>query len=266
MDYNLHCSVAFGSYAQTRNLTTNDMCAHTTGAIAMGPSTNFQGGVEFYSLELANTLNRSKNDYTLAPMPADAILRVTRLAKDMPNGLHFTDRLGNPHMNDPENNPGPITIRFVDTPPDSQNTHDQQITQEDAENNEIDNLTNNTTIDLDNITIRITGVTNEENNKNENTINNSIQDDNNPIKDHDYGCANTAEDIKQTGVGSQDETRPAGVTITDHDIKTTGVEDQTTPLQTKPEIDTDPDETEEQYEYFNLRGVFGDIPSNKTVE
>ena len=74
VDYNLHCKVAFGSYAQTRNLTTNDMRARTTGTIAMGPSTNFQGGVEFFSLESAKTLNRSKNDYTLAPMPADAIL------------------------------------------------------------------------------------------------------------------------------------------------------------------------------------------------
>ena len=71
VDYNLHWKVAFRSYAQTRNLTTNDMRAHTAGAIAMGPSTNFQGGVEFYSLELAKTLNRSNNYYTLAPMQAN---------------------------------------------------------------------------------------------------------------------------------------------------------------------------------------------------
>ena len=77
MDYNLHCSVAFGSYAQTRNLTTNDMCAHTTGAIATGPSTNFQAGVEFYSPKSAKTLNRSKNEDTLAPMLADVILHAT---------------------------------------------------------------------------------------------------------------------------------------------------------------------------------------------
>ena len=133
-----------------------------------------------------------------------------------------------------------------------------------CQNTKINNLTNHTDVDPDNITIRITWVTDEANN--ENIIDNSKRDDDNPIEDHDYRYADTAEDIKQTGVGSQDETRPAGVTITDHDIKTTGVEDQTTPLQTKPEIDTDPDETEEQYEYFNLRGVFGDIPSNKTVE
>ena len=110
VDYNLHCKVEFGSYAQTRNLTTNDMHARMTWAIVMDPSTNFQGGVEFYSLELAKTLNRSKNDYTLTPMPTDAILHVTRLAKDMPTGLHFTDQLGNAHDGDPKNNTEPITI------------------------------------------------------------------------------------------------------------------------------------------------------------
>ena len=66
----------------------------------------------------------------------------------MPNGLHFTDQLGNPHADDPENNTEPITIRFVGyAPPDTQNTHDQQITQEDAKHTEIDNLTNNTNVD-----------------------------------------------------------------------------------------------------------------------
>ena len=179
-------------------------------------------------------------------MPADTISRVTQLAKDMPNGLHFTDQLENTYVSNPENNPGPITIRFVDAPSDTQIIHDQQIAQEDTENTEIINLTsNNTSVDPDNITIRITGMTDEENNnENENTIDNFQGDNGNPIEDHDYGYTDTAEDIKQTEVDSQDESnRPAGVTTTDHDIKTTGVEDQTTPLQTETEIDGDPDKT-----------------------
>ena len=53
---------------------------------------------------------------------------------------------------------------------------------------------------------------------------------------------------------------------TDHDIKTTGVEDQTTPLQTEIELDVDPDETDKQYEYVSLQGMFGDILSDETVE
>ena len=111
-------------------------------------------------------------------------------------------------------------------------------------------------------------LTGKENNENEieNTIDNSIRDDDNPIKDHDYGYAYTAEDIEQTGVDPQDDIiRPTGVSATDHDIGTTGVEDQTTPLQLEPEID-DPNETEEQYEHVNLQGVFRDILSNKKIE
>ena len=40
-----------------------------------------------------------------------------------------------------------------------------------------------------------------------------------------------------------------------HDIKQTGVEDQTTLLQiaTVPEIDGDPNEREEHYKYVNLQ-------------
>ena len=110
-------------------------------------------------------------------------------------------------------------------------------------------------------------MTDEENtNEIENTIDNSIWDDDNPIKDHDYGYVNTAEDIEQTGVDSQDDNiRPTGVTTIDHDIGTTGVKDPTAPLQPEPEID-EPNEMKEQYEYVNLQGVFGDKLSNKTIE
>ena len=73
--------------------------------------------------------------------------------------------------------------------------HDQQIAQENVDNTEINSLTNNNNVDPDNITIRIIGVTDDENN-----INNSdTQDNNNPIKDRDYRFADTAEDIKQKG-------------------------------------------------------------------
>ena len=90
-------------------------------------------------------------------------------------------------------------------------------------------------------------MTDEENNENdiENAIDNSVRDDDNPIEDHNYGYANTAEDIEQTGVDSHDENiRPTGMTTTDHDTGTTGVEDPTTSLQPEPEID-DPNKMEE---------------------
>ena len=203
-------------------------------------------------------------------MPADAILRATRLAKDEPTGLHFTDRLRNVYAGNPEIPPEAITIWFIDAPSDTQFIHNQQTAQEDVKNTNINTFTNNTDVDHDSITIRITGVTDEENNnnnENENTIINSEWDNNNLIENDDYGYVDTADDIKQTWVGSQDDNiRPAGVTTTDHDIETTGLEDQTTPLQTESEIDADPNETEEQYEYVNLQGVFEDIYQMKLLK
>ena len=181
-------------------------------------------------------------------------------------GLTFTNPLGNAYVDDYENNNGQITIRFIDVPIDSQLDHDQQISQEDAKSTEIDSLTNNNNDDPDNITTRITGMSDDENG---NTIDNSkMWDDNNPIKDHDYGFAATAEDIEQTGVDPQDDNiRPTEVT-TDHGNRPTRVEDQITPLQTTTEleINVDPNETEEQYEYINLQGVFGDLLLDETIE
>ena len=153
-------------------------------------------------------INHSKTDYTITPMPADAMSRVIQSAKDSPTGLHSTNQLGNTHADDPENNNRPITIGFIDAPTDSQIDHDQQIAQEDAEIEESNSLPNTDNVDPDNITIRITGV-NDENCENE--INKSkLGDNNNLIKDHDCGFADTAEDIKQTEVNPQDDTtRPS---------------------------------------------------------
>ena len=68
-------------------------------------------------------------------MHAKAISRVMQLAKDLLTGLTlFINPLGNTYGDDPENNNGPITIRFVDVPTDSQLYDDQQIAQEDDEN------------------------------------------------------------------------------------------------------------------------------------
>ena len=152
-------------------------------------------------------------------MPSDMISHMIQLAKDSPAGLHFTDQLGNAYAGDLEINPGPITVWFIDAPLDSHIVHDKQIrAYEDAENMDMKSLTNNTDVNTKNITIIITGVTDEE--ENENTIDNSEpQVNNNPIEDHDYGFSNTVEDIKQTRVG---------VTI-DHDVKPTGGSNHTTP-------------------------------------
>ena len=90
VDYNLHCRIPFGTYAHTRNPTDNTMRLRTTDVIAMGPSSNYQGGVIFFSLATGKDLDCSRCDFTIAPMPQDAIQWVEHMAADLPNGLIFT--------------------------------------------------------------------------------------------------------------------------------------------------------------------------------
>lgn len=77
MDYNLHCRVAVGVYAPTRNLTRDGMSVHTKGALAMESSSTYQDGMELYSLDTSNILHRRCSfHYIIALMPVDAIQRV----------------------------------------------------------------------------------------------------------------------------------------------------------------------------------------------
>ena len=56
LDYKLHFPVFFGDYAHVYDGTDNTMKSQTTGAIALGPSGNVQGGVRFFSLTTAKIL------------------------------------------------------------------------------------------------------------------------------------------------------------------------------------------------------------------
>ena len=79
------------------------MKPQTIGAIALGPSGNAQGGVKFLSLLSGQVIYPHVNDYKLLPMPADAIIRVERLARRSPIGLIFGDCLNNIIPDDPAN-------------------------------------------------------------------------------------------------------------------------------------------------------------------
>ena len=70
------------------------MKARTTGAIALGPSGNLQGGVRFYSLTTGKILHRTKEDYNRMKMPVDAIRRIKYICKQKKSvpGLTFSDR------------------------------------------------------------------------------------------------------------------------------------------------------------------------------
>jgi hypothetical protein len=75
------------------------MATRTTGAIALRPTGNTQGGYYFYSLGTGRRLNR--NRWTAIPMPAKVIDRIHTLARrgNTSNRLSFADRDGiNPHL------------------------------------------------------------------------------------------------------------------------------------------------------------------------
>jgi hypothetical protein len=50
LDYAKHCRLEFGSYVQTHEDHDNSMQSRTTGAIALRPTGNRQGGYYFMSL------------------------------------------------------------------------------------------------------------------------------------------------------------------------------------------------------------------------
>jgi hypothetical protein len=79
IDFNRHCQLEFGEYAQVDEEHDNSMSSHTTGAIALHPTGNSQGGYYFYSLTTGRCLNRYS--WTKLPMPQDVINRVHVLAR-----------------------------------------------------------------------------------------------------------------------------------------------------------------------------------------
>lgn len=79
IDYTKHCRLEFGAYAQVHEDHNNTMATRTTGAIALRPTGNLQGGHYFMSLETGRRLNR--NHWTEIPMPKDVIDRVHTLAR-----------------------------------------------------------------------------------------------------------------------------------------------------------------------------------------
>jgi hypothetical protein len=101
VDYRRHCKLLFGTYVQTHEEHDNSMASRTTGALALRPTGNEQGGHYFFSLSTGRILNR--NRWTALPMPAEIIDRVHTLARRQAAdpGLLFTDRTGTPLV-DPE--------------------------------------------------------------------------------------------------------------------------------------------------------------------
>jgi hypothetical protein len=79
INYHRHCKIMFGSYAQVHEDHDNSMQARTTGAIALRPTGNEQGGFYFMSLTTGRQLNR--DHWHELPTPQDVIDRVHNLAR-----------------------------------------------------------------------------------------------------------------------------------------------------------------------------------------
>jgi len=95
IDYNKHCNLQFGTYAQVHEPHNNSLLPRTTGAIALRPSGNIQGGYFFLSLTTGKRIIRNK--WTILPMPAEVIATVHQLAAACKKykGIVFTDKNGN---------------------------------------------------------------------------------------------------------------------------------------------------------------------------
>ena len=95
-EYKVHCQVQFGEYAQVHESHDNSMLTRTTGAIALRPTGNIQGGNFFMSLTTGKRINRY--NWTLLPMPGEVIERVHTLARRNPAGgdVDFGWRDGTP--------------------------------------------------------------------------------------------------------------------------------------------------------------------------
>ena len=79
IDYNKHCQLEYGAYVQMHEEHDNSIRPRTTGAIALRPMNNIQGGWYFMSLGTGRKLQRYT--WTPLPMPKETIGRVHILTR-----------------------------------------------------------------------------------------------------------------------------------------------------------------------------------------
>ena len=79
-DYNKHCSLSFGEYVHVHNpkTITNTMAARTSPAIALGPTSNIQGGHRFYCLESKRIMTRRQ--WVKLPLPDTVITQINDIS------------------------------------------------------------------------------------------------------------------------------------------------------------------------------------------
>ena len=101
LDYNKHCRIEVGAYAQVHEEPDprNDTSKYrTTGAIALEANDNLQGGIRFLSLNTGRVIEC--RNFTVLPVPIDVIKRVEHMASEEEGSFDFYDRNGNLIHND----------------------------------------------------------------------------------------------------------------------------------------------------------------------
>jgi len=182
-DYTKHCLLEYGTYAQVHEEHDNSMSTRTTGAIALRPTGNKQGGHYFLSLPTGRKLNRNK--WTELPMPAEVIARVNTLARrsQADRGLAFAWSDGTPPIDDATDESDPD----YDENDNNTNEHDSDDDTTSDEYSATDELDKQID-DADNIVpdiadLAIAGRNNNDNEKDEDD--NENDEDNNDENEHD---------------------------------------------------------------------------------
>ena len=185
INYNKHCKLQFGTYAQVCEQHDNSMATRTSGAIALHPTGNAQGS--YYFLSLRSGKHIVCNNWTILPMLAEVIATVHQLAKacKKSKAIVFTDRHGNiitDMLTSDENDKNGITGVHENNENGITGVHENDTTTHMGDitgvNDEINNEEINNEISNE-INDNITGVNDDENddtthaNKNENNKNNT---------------------------------------------------------------------------------------------
>jgi hypothetical protein len=92
-DYEVHCKMPFGGYAQVHaepDPTNNAMESRTVGGISLGPTGNIQGSYHFLSLLTGRRIKA--RSFTPLPMPAEVVKKVQDMATREDEELEFLDR------------------------------------------------------------------------------------------------------------------------------------------------------------------------------
>jgi hypothetical protein len=78
IDFNKHCHIEFGAYAQVHEDHDNSMATRTVSAIALCPTGNDNGSYYFFNLHTGQLLTQSR--WTELPMPEDVIAQVHKMS------------------------------------------------------------------------------------------------------------------------------------------------------------------------------------------